>query len=198
MISAQTRFAFFAAHFSGLCFTPPCPASIRRSRPSKSRTPPALRRSARRIPVMHNRCLLFISSVHALTFRYTVGAGDNTASLAATGVTLNAATAQNSLGNGAILFNGVTQAGPQIDAITPTVTSVVASGAGRHCDLCGRLRQQCADVHLYRGARPEHRGAGGDGVQCEEGDDNEWCRYRSRSQRSGNQPSERTSSKRPI
>ena len=38
---------------------------------------------------------------------------------------------QNSLGNAAIfLFNGVTQTGPQIDANTPTVTSVVASGAG--------------------------------------------------------------------
>ncbi len=69
--------------------------------------------------------------VHALSFRYTVGAGDNTASLAATGVTLNGATVQNSLGDAAIfLFNGVTQTGPQIDANTPTVSSVVASGAG--------------------------------------------------------------------
>ena len=71
------------------------------------------------------------SGTNALSFRYTVGAGDNTASLAATGVTLNGATVQNSLGNAAIfLFNGVTQTGPQIDANTPTVTSVVASGAG--------------------------------------------------------------------
>ena len=71
------------------------------------------------------------SGTNALSFRYTVGAGDNTASLAATGVTLNGATVQNSLGNSAIfLFNGVTQTGPQIDANTPTVTSVVASGAG--------------------------------------------------------------------
>ena len=69
--------------------------------------------------------------VHALSFRYTVGAGDNTASLAATGVTLNGATVQNSLGDAAIfLFNGLTQTGPQIDANTPTVSSVVASGAG--------------------------------------------------------------------
>ena len=38
---------------------------------------------------------------------------------------------QNSLGDAAIfLFNGVTQTGPQIDANTPTVASVVASGAG--------------------------------------------------------------------
>ena len=69
--------------------------------------------------------------VHALSFCYTVGAGDNIAALAATGVTLNGATVQNSLGDAAIfLFNGVTQAGPQIDANTPTVSSVVASGAG--------------------------------------------------------------------
>ena len=71
------------------------------------------------------------SGTNALSFRYTVGAGDNTASLAATGVTLNGATVQNSLGNAAIfLFNGVTQTGPRIDTATPTVTSVVASGAG--------------------------------------------------------------------
>ena len=72
------------------------------------------------------------SGTNALSFRYTVGAGDNnTASLAATGLTLNGATVQNSLGDDAIfLFNGVTQNGPQIDANTPTVTSVVASGAG--------------------------------------------------------------------
>src|SRR5581483_4708161 len=71
------------------------------------------------------------SGTNALTFRYTVGAGQNTASLAATGLTLNGATIQNSLGDQAIFsFNGVTQTGPQIDTTTPTVTSVAASGAG--------------------------------------------------------------------
>ena len=71
------------------------------------------------------------SGTNALTFRYTVGAGDNTASLAATGLTLNGATIQNSLGDQAIFsFSGVTQTGPQIDTATPAVTSVVASGTG--------------------------------------------------------------------
>ena len=71
------------------------------------------------------------SGTNALTFTYTVGAGNSTASLAATGLTLNGATVQNSLGNAAIFsFNGVTQTGPQIDTTTPTVTSVAASGAG--------------------------------------------------------------------
>ena len=71
------------------------------------------------------------SGTNALTFRYTVGAGDNTASLAATGLTLNGATIQNSLGDQAIFsFNGVTQTGPQIDTATPAVTSVAASGTG--------------------------------------------------------------------
>ena len=71
------------------------------------------------------------SGTNALTFSYTVGAGQNTASLAATGLTLNGATVQNSLGNAAIFsFSGVTQTGPQIDTATPTVTSVAASGSG--------------------------------------------------------------------
>ena len=71
------------------------------------------------------------SGTNALTFSYTVGAGQNTASLAATGLTLNGATVQNSLGDAAIIsFNGVTQTGPQIDTATPAVTSVAASGAG--------------------------------------------------------------------
>ena len=71
------------------------------------------------------------SGTNALTFRYTVGAGDNAASLAATGLTLNGATIQNSLGDQAIFsFNGITQTGPQIDTATPAVTSVIASGTG--------------------------------------------------------------------
>ena len=71
------------------------------------------------------------SGTNALTFRYTVGAGDNTTALAATGLTLNGATIQNSLGDQAIFsFNGVTQTGPQVDTNTPAVTAVVASGAG--------------------------------------------------------------------
>jgi hypothetical protein len=71
------------------------------------------------------------SGTNALTFSYTVGAGQNASSLAATAVNLNGATIQNSLGDAAIfLFNGVNQAGPQIDTTTPTVASVVTSGVG--------------------------------------------------------------------
>ena len=71
------------------------------------------------------------TGTNALSFSYTVGAGQNTASLAATAVNLNGATVQNSLGDAAVLLvNGVSQTGPQIDTTTPSVTSVATSGAG--------------------------------------------------------------------
>ena len=55
------------------------------------------------------------SGTNALTFTYTVGVGDNTASLAATGFALNGATVQNSLGEAAIIsFSGVIQTGPEV------------------------------------------------------------------------------------
>ena len=63
------------------------------------------------------------TATNALTFSYTVGAGENTASLAATAVNLNGATVQNSLGDVANLsLTGLTQTGPQIDTTTPTVS----------------------------------------------------------------------------
>src|SRR5437879_7431575 len=69
------------------------------------------------------------SGSNALTFSYTVGAGQNTASLAATAVNLNGATVQDGVGNAAsLLLNGLTQTGPQIDTAAPTVASLVASG----------------------------------------------------------------------
>ena len=71
------------------------------------------------------------SGTSALTFSYTVGAGQNTADLAATAVNLNAATITDGAGNAANLsLGGVTQSGPQIDTTAPTVASVVASGTG--------------------------------------------------------------------
>ena len=71
------------------------------------------------------------TGTNALTFSYTVGAGDNTASLAATAVNLNGATVQDGLGEAAILsLNGLTQTGPRIDATIPSVSSVATSGAG--------------------------------------------------------------------
>ena len=71
------------------------------------------------------------SGTNALTFSYTVAAGQNTADLAATAVNLNGATINDSAGNATNLsIAGLSQAGPQIDTTTPTVLSVVTSGIG--------------------------------------------------------------------
>ena len=69
------------------------------------------------------------SGSKALTFNYTVAAGQNIASLAAARVTLaSGATIKDSAGTNANLsLGGLTQSGPQIDTTTPAVTSVVAS-----------------------------------------------------------------------
>ena len=66
------------------------------------------------------------SGTNALTFSYTVGAGQNTAALAATAVNLNGGTVQDGSGNAASLsLTGLTQTGPQIDTTTPTISSLV-------------------------------------------------------------------------
>ena len=71
------------------------------------------------------------SGTSALTFSYTVAAGQNTAALAATAVGLNGASITDGSGNAAnFSLSDVTQNGPQIDTTTPTVSSVVASGSG--------------------------------------------------------------------
>ena len=70
------------------------------------------------------------SGTNALTFSYTVGAGQNTAALVATAVNLNAATVKDGAGNAASLsLSGLTQSGPQIDTVTPAITSLVESPA---------------------------------------------------------------------
>ena len=70
------------------------------------------------------------SGSNALTFSYTVGAGQNTAALAATAVNLNSATVTDGAGNAASLsLSGLTQSGPQIDTTTPTITSLTESPA---------------------------------------------------------------------
>ena len=62
------------------------------------------------------------SGTTALTFSYTVAAGQNTAALAATAVNLNSATITDGAGNAASLsLTGLTQTGPQIDTTTPTI-----------------------------------------------------------------------------
>ena len=68
------------------------------------------------------------SGTNALTFSYTVGAGQNTSALAATAVNLNSATITDGAGNAANLsLTGLTQSGPQIDTTIPSVTAVSAS-----------------------------------------------------------------------
>src|ERR1700733_2933673 len=71
------------------------------------------------------------SGTKTLTFNYTVAAGQSTASLAATAVKLaSGVTIKDSAGHAANLsLAGLTQHGPQIDGVTPKVTSVVASPA---------------------------------------------------------------------
>ena len=68
----------------------------------------------------------------ALSFSYTVGAGQDTGDLTVTSFNLNGATLQDAAGNSANLSGAVTNpAGTlQIDTLAPTVTSVVSSGAG--------------------------------------------------------------------
>ena len=72
------------------------------------------------------------TGTNALTFSYTVAAGQNTADLAVTAVNLNTATVKDGAGNAANLTGAVTNpAGTlQIDTTAPTVSSVVASGTG--------------------------------------------------------------------
>jgi hypothetical protein len=65
---------------------------------------------------------------NALSFSYTVRAGQNTAALAATAVNLNGATVKDGSGNAAnFLLTGLTQSGPQIDTATPVISSIAES-----------------------------------------------------------------------
>ena len=92
------------------------------------------------------------SGTNALTFSYTVGAGQNTADLTATAVNLNAATITDGAGNAANLsLSGLTQSGPQIDTTTPRHRRLVESPVERR----SRCRQ---DRHAD--AQPERSGHG--------------------------------------
>ena len=67
------------------------------------------------------------STPMSLVFDYTVAAGQNIASLAATGVNLNNATVSDGAGNLANLsLTGLTQSGPQIDTTPPAVLIALA------------------------------------------------------------------------
>ena len=68
------------------------------------------------------------SGTGALTFSYTVLAGQNVADLMLTAVNLNGATVQDGAGNAANLsLSGLSQGSPQIDTTTPTVSSVATT-----------------------------------------------------------------------
>ena len=60
------------------------------------------------------------SGASALTFKYTVAAGQNPATLAATAVNLNGATIADGAGDPAnFSLSGLNQSGPQIDTVAP-------------------------------------------------------------------------------
>ena len=68
------------------------------------------------------------SGTNALTFSYTVLAGQNTPDLTVSSVNLNGATVSDGAGNTANLsLSGLTQGSPQIDTTPPTVSSVTAT-----------------------------------------------------------------------
>ena len=68
------------------------------------------------------------SGTNVLTFSYTVLAGQNTSDLMETAVNLNGATIKDGAGNAANLsLAGLPQGSPQIDTMTPTISSVVES-----------------------------------------------------------------------
>ncbi|WP_426442336.1 hypothetical protein [Bradyrhizobium genosp. P] len=70
------------------------------------------------------------SGTNALTFSYTVLAGQNTPDLMVTAFNLNGATILDGAGNAANLsLTGVAQGSPQIDTTPPAVTQVTASPA---------------------------------------------------------------------
>ena len=64
------------------------------------------------------------SGTSALTFSYTVAAGQNTPDLMVTAVNLNGATISDGAGNAANLsLTGIAQGSPQIDTTTPASAS---------------------------------------------------------------------------
>ena len=103
-------------------------------------------------------------STNALTFSYTVAAGQNTADLAVTAVNLNSATVKDGAGNAANLTGAVTTpAGTlQIDTTTPAVTQVVASpGSGTEnrgrCDHADGQSERGGDGHRHADADAQRR-----------------------------------------
>ncbi len=100
------------------------------------------------------------SGSNALTFSYTVAAGQNTADLAVTAVNLGTATVKDGAGNAANLAGAVTNpAGTlQIDTTTPSVSSVATSGTG----ITAGCRRSCGRQRGDADGQPER---GGDGCR---------------------------------
>ena len=98
------------------------------------------------------------SGTNALTFSYTVGAGQNTPDLAVTGVNLGTATVTDAAGNAANLSAAVTNpAGTlQIDTTAPTVTSVAQSFTGNDLDAgkSGTLTLNTSEAVTVAGGAP--------------------------------------------
>ena len=92
------------------------------------------------------------SGTGALTFSYTVAAGQNAASLAATTVNLNGATIHDGAGNTASLsLSGLTQAGPQIDTTAPNAPVINSDSiSGSDVKLIGSAEAN-ATINIYDG-----------------------------------------------
>ena len=93
------------------------------------------------------------SGTNALTFSYTVAAGQNTPDLTATVVNLNSATITDGAGNAANLsLSGLTQTGPQIDTtapVAPVITNDVVN-ANNSVTLTGTTEAN-STVTVYDG-----------------------------------------------
>jgi hypothetical protein len=89
----------------------------------------------------------------ALTFSYTVAAGQNTSALAATAVNLNAATITDGAGNAANLsLSGLIQTGPQIGTTVPSPPVITSDtlNANNSVTLTGTA-EAAATVTVYEG-----------------------------------------------
>ena len=93
------------------------------------------------------------SGTNALTFSYTVGAGQNTSALAATAVNLNSATVTDGAGNAANLsLTGLTQSGPQIDTTPPPAPIITSDKViGKRVVLSGTEAEKGTTISIYDG-----------------------------------------------
>jgi parallel beta-helix repeat protein len=92
------------------------------------------------------------SGTNALTFSYTVGAGQNTSALAATAVN-NSASITDGAGNAAIVsLTGLPQSGPQIDTTPPPAPTITSDKiTGKHAVLKGTEAEAGTTISIYDG-----------------------------------------------